>query len=159
MGIAVVGQYFPFVLLDMGGGDRTENDFLRMFAALHEQNLRAMREKTRYVLIATTRKAPSASERKLISVESNKVPMEERANTLVSVCIVSNPLVRGAITALGWLVPGLMPTLVTAPNGDAAVKLAASYLTKNGFAFDRGNMDLAARWLRTRLEAELAAAP
>jgi hypothetical protein len=159
MAIVVVSQYFPFVLMDMGGGDRTEADFTRMFADLHEQNMRAMRDKTRYALIAGTQKNLTAAERKLIAANSNKVPIEERANTLVSVCILSNPFVRGALTALCWLIPGLLPTVVPAADADSAVQIAASHLKRNGIPFKAGDTELAARWLRDRHGASGSAHP
>lgn len=150
MAIAVTPIYFPIVLLDMGGPDRTEADFLVMFEALHQANLRAMREKMRYALIAMTAKNPNAAERKLIAELSNKVSAEERSNTLVSVCIVSNPFIRGTLTALSWLIPELLPTVVPAATIEAAVELAVLHLNKHGIPHNRGNADLATRWLRAR---------
>jgi hypothetical protein len=157
MAIVVVSQYFPFVLMDMGPGDRSEADFTQMFADLHEQNLRAMREGTRYALVAFTRKNLSAAERKLVAENSNKVPIAERANTLVSVCILTNPFVRGALTALTWLIPGLLPTLVPAADAESAIQIASSHLRRSAIPFKIRDMELAEQWLRERVEAPATA--
>jgi hypothetical protein len=151
MPVVVATEYFPFVLLDMGGAERTDEDLRRMFAELHAIKVQAMRSETRCVLIATTKKSPSASERKLIAANTNHVSMVERSYTLVTVCIITNPLVRGAVTALCWLVPGLLPTVAFASTGDAAVQIAASHLTQNAVPFKKSAMEGAAAWLRGRV--------
>jgi hypothetical protein len=155
--ITVSLLYFPIVLLDLGGGDRTEADFRAMFEALHQANLRAEREKTRYALVAITSKNTNAAERKLIAAYANKVSRAERRNTLVSVCVISNSFIHGSLTALGWLIPELLPTIVPAASSDAAVEIAESYLSKHGVPHDRGDADLAARWLSARVrDAQVA---
>ncbi len=35
MPVVVATEYFPFVLLDMGGAERTDEDLRRVFAELH----------------------------------------------------------------------------------------------------------------------------
>jgi hypothetical protein len=146
--ICVHSEYFPLVLLDLGATDRGEDDFRGMFAALHEANVRAMREKTWTVLIVSSSKVPSAGERKIIAEFSNRVPVEERRK-LVAIGIISNPLLRGTITAFQWLIPGL-PSLLAAADADDAVGIAARVLTKQGIDFDQANVALAAKWLKGR---------
>jgi hypothetical protein len=150
--IHVTSEYFPLVLLDLGATDRSEEEFRGMFAALHEANVRAMREKTWTVLIVSSPKVPSAGERKIIAELSNRVPIEERRK-LVAIGIISNPLLRGTITAFHWLIPGL-PSLLAAADADEAVGMAAKVLTKRAIDFDEANVDRAARWLKGRVASD-----
>jgi hypothetical protein len=145
--IRVVSRYFPVVLVELSGG--TEEEFRAMFAELHEANVKSLRDKSWHTLIVLARKVPSAAERKLIAEFSNRVPIEER-RTCVAVGVITNPLLRGTMTALLWLIPGL-PLLVPAPDAASAVDVARKHLDKAGVAY--GNVDLGAacEWLEGRL--------
>jgi hypothetical protein len=153
--IAVSLDYYPFVLLDLGGPDRNEEDFRRMFAALHAANERALRAKSRHVLVGVAQASPSARERQLIARLSNQVPPAERACFVASVLVVPNAMLRGVLTALGWLVPGL-PAFVCVETRAEAVPAAAQCLRKHSIDFNAGDMHLASRWM-TRTEEELQA--
>lgn len=147
--IAFKGDHHPFVLLDMGGPDRTEADLKAMFAALHEANVRSMRDQTRHVLIVMGESAPTARERQVIGVLSNQVPQAEKACNLATVAVITSPFVRGAITAIGWLVPGLPPFTLVATTDDA-VRAAESHMRKQNVAYPEANVVLAKNWLRER---------
>jgi hypothetical protein len=146
--IRVVSRYFPVVLLELSGG--SEEEFRAMFAQLHEANMKSLREKRWHALIVLARKVPSAAERKLIAELSNRVPIEER-RTCVAVGIISNPLLRGTMTALLWLIPGL-PLLVPAADASSAVQVARTHLDKSGVAYSNVDMDAAREWLEGRLK-------
>jgi hypothetical protein len=155
--IDVTLEYYPFVLLDLGGTDRDEADLRRMFDVLHEANVRGARDKTKHVLVGTARAAPSARERQLIAAYSNKVPIEERACFLGCVAVVPNALLRGVATALGWLVPGLPPMKYVETTA-AAIPAAVELLRKHGEAYREADAQLAARWF-TRASARIAVQP
>jgi hypothetical protein len=147
--IAVSADYPPFVLLDIGGAGRTEAGLRGMFAALHEANMRSMRDQTRHVLIVMGESAPTARERQIIAVLSNQVPQAEKACNLVTVAVISSPFLRGALTAIGWLVPGL-PPLALVGTTDEAVVAAEAHLRKHGIVHSGANAVLAKNWLRER---------
>jgi hypothetical protein len=144
--ISVCLDYCPFVLLDMGAGDRTDADFHAMFAALRESHARARKNMTRHVLIGVAPLAPNARERKIIAAESNKVPVADRALFVSSVLVVQNPIIRGVITALGWLVPGLPPFECVESTGHA-VPAAAAVLRKHRIPFGEDDVRRASIWL------------
>jgi hypothetical protein len=120
-----------------------------MFAALHEANLRSAQDRTRHVLIAMGGSVPTARERQIIGVLSNQVPLTEKACNLVTVAIVTSSLLRGTLTAIGWLVPALPPFTLVGTT-DEAVLAAESHLRKHGIAYSGGNAVLAKNWLRER---------
>jgi hypothetical protein len=145
--VHVVSQYFPVVLLELSGG--TEEEFRVMFAELHEANVRSLRDKSWHALIVVARKVPNAAERKLIADFSNRVPIEER-RTCVAVGIITNPLLRGTMTALLWLIPGL-PLLVPAADASSALQVASTHLGKAGVAYGNVDVEAARKWLEGRL--------
>jgi hypothetical protein len=148
-------EYYPFVLLDLGGTDRDEAAFRRMFDVLHEANVRGTRDRTKHVLVVVAQAAPSARERQLIAAYSNKVPIEERACFLGCVAVLANPLLRGVATAIGWLVPGLPPMKYVETTAEA-IPAALELLRKHGQAYREADAQLAARWF-TRPDARVAA--
>ncbi len=157
--IAVCLDYCPFVLLDLGDTDRTEADFHAMFASLRESHARARKNMTRHVFVGVARAVPSARERKLIASLSNQVPVADRALFVSSVLVVQNPIIRGVITALGWLVPGLPPFECVESTGQA-VPAAAAILRKHRISFREEDMQRAAAWFTqpaTRSRPELRA--
>jgi hypothetical protein len=154
--IAVCLDYFPFVLLDLGDANRTEADFHAMFASLRESHARARKDATRHVLIGVAPLAPNARERKVIAMGSNQVPVADRTLFVSSVVVVPNALFRGAMTAIGWLVPGL-PPFECVETAAQAVPAAAALLRKHGIPFRGEDMARAAVWFtqpasRTRPE-------
>jgi hypothetical protein len=156
--IEVSLDYYPFVLLDLGVADRSEEDYRRMFAALHSANARALREKSRHVLVGVAPTIPSARERQIIGVLSKEVPAEERACFVTCVLVVPSALVRGVVTALGWLIPGL-PSFVCVQTRADAVPAAAECLRKHHIEFRDGDMHLASRWFTRRQQDVEARAP
>jgi hypothetical protein len=145
--IRVVSHYFPVVLLELSGG--SEEEFRAMFAELHEANVKSLRDESWHALVVLARKVPTAAERKLIAAFSNRVPIEER-RTCVAVGIISNPLLRGTMTALLWLIPGL-PLLVPAADASSAVQVARTHLDKAGVAYGKVDLEAAREWLAGRL--------
>jgi hypothetical protein len=143
----VVSHHFPVVLLELSGG--TEGDFRAMFAELHDANMKSLRDKTWHALIVVAKKVPTAAERKMIADFSNRVPIEER-RVCVAIGIITNPLVRGTMTALLWLIPGL-PLLVPAADARAALQVACTHLDKKGIAYRNVDLEAARAWLEGRL--------
>jgi hypothetical protein len=144
--IAVCLDYCPFVLLDLGDANRTEADFHAMFASLRESHARARKANTRHVLVGVAPVTPNARERKVIATGSNQVSAADRALFVSSVVVVPNPIIRGAVTALGWLVPGLPPFECVATAAHA-VPAAAALLRKHGIPFREEDVPRAAVWL------------
>jgi hypothetical protein len=144
--ISVCLDFYPFVLLDFGGTDRTEEDIDAMFASMRESHARARKASTRHVLIGVAGAIPNARERKLIATAANRVPVADRALFVSSVIVVPSPIIRGVITALGWLVPGL-PPFECVPSAAAAIPTAAAILRKHGIPFREELVARATVWL------------
>jgi hypothetical protein len=157
--ISVCLDYCPFVLLDLGAADRTDADFHAMFASLRESHVRARRDKTRHILVGVAPTTPNARERKIIAAGSNQVPPADRALFVSSVLVVQNPIIRGVITAIGWLVPGLPPfECVESPAH--AVPAAAAILRNHRIPFREEDMRRASVWFTqpvTRAQPQLHA--
>jgi hypothetical protein len=154
--ISVCLDFCPFVLLDLGGADRTEGDIDAMFASLRESHARARKAKTRHVLVGVAPATPDAGERKLIAIAANRVPAADRVLFVSSVLVVPSPIIRGVITAIGWLVPGL-PPFESVPSATHAVPAAAAILRRHHIPFREELVPRATAWLTqpaTRVRAE-----
>jgi hypothetical protein len=155
--IAFSADEYPLVLLDMGGADRSEDDVRRMFASFHDVNARARTSKTRYVLVAMTRQTPNAHERRIIAEEANRFSAEDRKLCPTAVLVVQSSLVRGVVTALGWLMPSFGSIIEVAPSADRAIAIASARLKAMGIALAADQERRAVRWFRTSTGAEEAA--
>jgi hypothetical protein len=145
--VAVEAQYFPLVLLDMGGVGRAPDDFREMFEGFRAANRRAIAEKARWVLVATTSAMPTAIERKIIIDEANTFSREEHRLVETAVLVIPNGFVRGAITLFGWTIQHLCP-LGAAATTDAAVAMAAERVRKLGIEYPEERAVQAAQWFR-----------
>src|SRR5262245_48233787 len=115
----------------MGRAGRTQDDFRLMFSAFRDANQRAIKERGRYVLVAITQEAPTAAERRIIVDEANRFATNEYKLVASVVLVIQNSIVRGVVTALGWMIPQI-PPLEVAPTSQAAVELAVAQLRKRG---------------------------
>jgi hypothetical protein len=145
--IVVEVHYFPLVLLDLGGVGRTPEDFRAMFDGFRSANRRAIAEKTRWVLVATTNVMPTAVERKMIIDESNTFSRDEHRLVETAVLVIPNGFVRGAITLFSWMIQHLCP-LAAAATTDAAVEMAAERVRKLGGDYPAERVAQAAHWFR-----------
>jgi hypothetical protein len=144
--IAIDVQHFPLVLLDMGRSRRTPEDLRGMFDAFREANARTASDGRRWVLVAVTEEVPSAVERKTIIEESNKFSAKERECSAGSVLVISNAIVRAAVTALTWMIPNL--SFMAAPTTDVAVQLAVERLRALHIDHPEDLAGRAAQWFR-----------
>ncbi len=141
-------HFYPLVLIDMGGGaEHTPEDIHEMFDECRVANRRALAEKNRWVLVATTSKVPTAVERKALVDEANRVTPEEHKLCESAVLVIPNGFVRGIITLFRWTVPKLCP-LAAAPTTDAAVRMAADRVRQLGASYSPELETRAARWFR-----------
>jgi hypothetical protein len=147
--IAIDIEHFPLVLLDLGHAGRTPEEFRGMFAAFRDANQRAVKENGRYVLVAVTEAAPIAAERRIIVDESNRFSAAEYKLVAGVVLVIQNSIVRGAVTALGWMIPHI-PPLEAAPTTGAAVKVAVARLEAQGVAYPPELAQSASRWFEQR---------
>jgi hypothetical protein len=155
--IATATDYYPLVLLDMGDVGRSQDDFDRMFETFRRVNERGVAGGTRHVLVAITRNLLTASERRMVVDRSNRFPRSDFALWLGVVLVIQNQAVRGVVTALSWMIPGI-PPMLTAPTADLAVPLAVAHLRKNGVAYPAGRDDHVLEWFRRQRELPAAAA-
>jgi hypothetical protein len=146
--IAFNADEYPLVLLDMGGSDRTVDDVRRMIASFGMVNERARRSKTRYVVIGRTQQHPTAQERRAIAEEANRFSAEDRALCDAAVIVVPNSVLRGVMTALGWLMPSFGAIIELAPSTDRAVDQALARLRAMGLEADVEKGRRASRWFR-----------
>jgi hypothetical protein len=145
--VAVEAQYFPLVLLDLGGAGRTSEDFRAMFDGFRAANRRAIAQRGRWVLVATTTAMPTAVERKAIIDEANTFSREEHGLVETAVLAIPNGFVRGVITLFGWTIHHLCP-LAAAATTDAAVEIAAERVRKGGVEYPAERAAEAAQWFR-----------
>jgi hypothetical protein len=146
--IAFSSDDYPLVLLDMGRVSRTDFELLHMFAEFRRTNERARASKTRYVLVAMTRLSPGAHERRIIATEANSFSASDRALCAAAVIVVQNSLLRGVMTALGWLMPSFGSLMEVVPNSDRAIEVAAAHLVELGVALSAEQTRRATAWLR-----------
>jgi hypothetical protein len=149
--IAIEAEFYPLVLLDLGRVGRTPEDFRRMFATFRVVNQRAIQERSRYVLIARTQEAPTAGERKIIVDEANRFSTDEYKLVSSLVLVIQNSIVRGVVTALGWMIPNI-PPLEAARTTDAAVQSGVSHLRGLGVHYPAELAEKASQWFRRNEE-------
>jgi hypothetical protein len=155
--IATEADYYPLVLLDMGDTGRSEDDFDRMFEAFGRVNQRAAAKGTRHVLVAVTRNLLTASERRMVAERANRFPRTDFDLWLGVVLVIQNPAVRGVVTALSWMIPGI-PPMTTAATTELAVPLAVAHLQKNGIAYPDAYAERVREWFRRKRELPAEAA-
>jgi hypothetical protein len=126
--IAFSMDEYPLVLFDLGGADRTPSELRDAFARFRNVNQRARGTNARYVIIAITRLTPTAQERRIIAEEANRFSAADRALCACAVIVVQNSLIRGVMTALGWLMPSFRSIIELAPSTGRAVEIAAGRL-------------------------------
>jgi hypothetical protein len=139
--------HFPLVLLDLGGSERTPDEFREAFAHFHEANRRAKAEGKRWVLVAVTDGPPNAVERKIIAEESNKFSPADQKLCAASVLVIPNSIIRSVVTALSWMIASMAP-LVPAPTTAAAVDVAVERLRAIGVHCSAEEAGLAKRWFQ-----------
>jgi hypothetical protein len=101
--IVVEDALFPLVIVTLPPR-ATDTDWLSMFAAY--ERLYARRERFHVVNDGTrVRSVPTPAERKTIGVNTERHEADSRRFILGSAIAVTNPLARGALTALAWLTP------------------------------------------------------
>jgi hypothetical protein len=152
--IAFSMDEYPLVLLDMGGADRTTEDIRAFFAGFHNVNDRARATKSRYVIIGMTRLTPTAQERRVIAEEANRFSPGDRTLCAGAIIVVQNSLVRGVMTALGWLMPSFRSIIELAPNTGRAVEIAADRLRAMGTPLSGVQIGRVQKWF-----AETSRAP
>lgn len=99
-------QFFPVILTSWRApftADRIDAYFDRQ----REHAERAKREGTWLVSITQEGDTPNSAERKHIADRTRQMPKELLERTVASYAIVTNPMKRGALTALGWLISDL----------------------------------------------------
>jgi hypothetical protein len=144
--IAFSMDEYPLVLLDMGGADRTTDDIRALFAGFHSVNHRARGTQSRYVIIGMTRLTPTAQERRVIAEEANRFSPSDRALCAGAIIVVQNSLVRGVMTALGWLMPSFRSIIELAPNTGRAVEIAAGRLRAMGTPLSDAQVARVNKW-------------
>jgi hypothetical protein len=139
--------HFPLVLLDLGGSERTPDEFREAFAQFHDVNRRARAEGKRWILVAVTESPPNAIERKIIAEESNKFSPDDQKLCAASVLVIPNGIIRSVVTALGWMIHTMSP-LVPAPTTAAAVDVAVERLRTLGIDCSAEEAGHARRWFQ-----------
>jgi hypothetical protein len=145
--IATQADYYPLVLLDLGKVGRSEDDFERMFASFRDVNKKARKARTRHILVAVTHAPLTATERKMVVERSNAFSKNDFALWSGVVLVIQNHVIRGMVTALGWMIPNI-PQIESAPTTDLAVPLAAAQLRKQGIDYSLDQERAALEWFR-----------
>jgi hypothetical protein len=120
-------------------GEPTE-DLVRKYFAEHATLLdRARRKEQRIVLVTDTfaTQRPSAKARKLIADLTSAQPDDISKLTLGSFIVIESVLIRGAVTALRWILPRLAESESVDSIG-AAFERAAALLDARGIPQPKG---------------------
>lgn len=103
--IAMDDTYFPVIVATWVGAP-TEKSVRAYFQWLHEMLARAKRDSTLFINItdASLAKTPAPDVRRLIAELTTTLENAGADKNAVSAyVVVDNPLIRGVLTALGWL--------------------------------------------------------
>ena len=115
-------QYWP-VIITTWFGEANEAAITRFFVENDARVFaRAQRERTPVVLISDAAHAerPSAKVRKVLADKTSSQSKDVEDLTLGSIIVVENALIRGAVTAMSWILPRMKDMIVV---GDIATAI------------------------------------
>ncbi len=114
-------QYWPVVVTTWFG--EANEAAVRRFFTEHDARVfaRAQRERTPFVLVSDAAHAerPSAKVRKLLADRTSAQSKDLEDLTLGSIIVVENALIRGAVTAMSWILPRMKDMVVVGDIGTA----------------------------------------
>lgn len=124
---------FPLVTIKMGN-TFTDEDIEALVAFVDRVGRRSLAERRPFVLAASSSVMLRAEHRRLFSERYNLLPEEVRNAGLQSFAYLETPLVRGALRALQWSVPGLLSETVLTKSHEESVRLATELLARQKYA-------------------------
>jgi hypothetical protein len=130
-GIVVDLDTWPLVRFNMIGTPQ-ESDWLQLFSTFDE----LYRRRERFAVLNDTSQlssAPSAAIRQKVADRAKAHEPQSKLWIVHSATVVSNPILRGAMTALNWLAPPVYKQTVHGTPVDAVNALVAS-LQQEGIA-------------------------
>jgi hypothetical protein len=130
-GIVVDIDTWPLVRFSMIGAPQ-ESDWLGMFSTFDD----LYRRRERFIVLNDTGQltsAPSAAIRQKVADRAKAHEPQSKLWIVHSAIVVSNPILRGAMTALNWLAPPVYKQTVHGTPVDAVNALVAS-LEREGIA-------------------------
>ena len=132
--IVVDSQYWPVVFATWVG-EPNESAVTRYFEASEPLWARARKERTRFVLVTDAARTgrPNAKVRKLIADKTNAQTPDTQDLAAGSIIVVENALIRGVVTALGWILPRLKDSTIVG-GIEEAVTTALRLLDEQGLA-------------------------
>jgi hypothetical protein len=150
--IKVDDQYFP-VILHRWRAPYPTADVDAYFAVQRRLSERARAESTWLVTITVEGDALSIAERKYVAECTKAMPKPLRDRAVASFAVLTNPVTRGVLTAMKWLIDEFA-RVEAVPTDAAALELARATLAERGVALPP-QLDLAAlRAAVAKLELE-----
>jgi hypothetical protein len=133
-------RHFPIVI-QTTDANATPEQIARCFADMRRLADRAIREDTYYVSISVPAGAFGPLQRAKLAEEMKKSTPEQDRRSLATFVVVQSTLVRGALTAVRWMAPDNLRTVVAVASWSEALDGAAATLRKHGLrlpaTFDR----------------------
>jgi hypothetical protein len=128
----VDSTWFP-LLIQRWNGKADETALDDFCLAVDDAARRALRENTAYasVVLSATRADVDGAQRRRLARWMRNTPLELRERSAGVFLVLANPLQRGTISALRWLVPE-MKDVFASESVDAALDAALVALTERG---------------------------
>ncbi len=136
----VIDERVPSIVVMTWFGEATERLVDEYFDWLESRLARARASRERVVLLTDTFAIarPSAVVRRRLADRTKVVTAGEGGPVVASVAVIENDLVRGAVTALGWVVPALSRAQTFVGSIDEAFDYALARLEQAGISAPPG---------------------
>lgn len=154
--ITMTADFYPLVLTSYVGSTHSESDHRAQFEQMGVLARRAMKEGTHHVAVALGGASMTAAERKFVGQLVDEFPPEYLARTAASYVVVSNPVVRGIITALRWVQPKLSH-IEAVSSIDEAMTAAVASARKHRLPLEATAISGARRWLENEAKRQAQA--
>ncbi len=148
--ILVEPKYYPFLLMSVRGSSHSESEYRAMFEATEAVGRKALRDKTKHVVISVSGGNMSAGERRFVADRAAATPKELEEVSVHTYVIVESSTYRGVLTALRWLAPSLVK-IEPVGSVEAAMTGAAATFKAHGIAVDGAQTRHARQWLEEQL--------
>lgn len=134
-------EHWPFVMSELPS--RLDEAGLERFMAIHDGLLARQQPYVTLTDCTAIAEIPNAAVRRRIGEWNKKIEADIRRYNIATAIVISNGLVRGALTALQWLAPPPQPTEVVARPYEGA-RFLLQQMQRHGMAVTPGLRDYVA---------------
>jgi hypothetical protein len=133
MAWSVDERFAPILLFDMQG-DPSDEALERYITQVGTVMSRALETNKQYVAIVLSEHMPNASERARIAKAHERITVEQARVTVASFVLMKNPLLRGILTAMRWVMAEKLATVRPVKSYEDAFDEALAELKLRGIA-------------------------